>query len=347
MLIKPLFKKFSSHRCYNAQKVLAQRFLQDIEADKGKTDKKLIRLSDEYAKEVLGWKGYAPWLYVYSAVNGAFKEGWIPDNYFARVVLPELDRGYGKLSDYKAISRNLFNSYIFPDLAYYVNGLFLSFDYKVVAESDIKNILFNNRNKVVYKLDSSVQGKGVYVIERETFEISRIKQLGNGVFQYYIQQHPFFSEMIPSSVATIRITTSCEDDGHVTVRASYLRLGRAVDKSIKWDTNIIIPIDLIDGSLNSLGYTSTLVPIDRHPDTKVIFANRQIPSFHKCFTTAQELHKQLPHCRIIGWDMVVDHQDQVKVMEWNGEHTDIKVHEALQGPCFADLGWQNLWNKAL
>jgi hypothetical protein len=34
-------------------------------------------------------------------------------------------------------------------------------------------------------------------------------------------------------------------------------------------------------------------------------------------------------------------------MEWNGWHNDIKFSEAADGPCFADLGWQNLWRLKL
>jgi hypothetical protein len=29
-------------------------------------------------------------------------------------------------------------------------------------------------------------------------------------------------------------------------------------------------------------------------------------------------------------------------MEWNGSFPGIKFHEATQGPCFDDLGWEQL-----
>jgi hypothetical protein len=59
------------------------------------------------------------------------------------------------------------------------------------------------------------------------------------------------------------------------------------------------------------------------------------------------LHEKLPFARTIGWDVVVDQHENVAVMEWNGWHNDIKFSEAADGPCFADLGWQNLWRLKL
>ena len=48
---------------------------------------------------------------------------------------------------------------------------------------------------------------GVVVLEKQSFDYRQIKRLGDGVFQSYIQQHSFFNEIMPHSVATIRILT--------------------------------------------------------------------------------------------------------------------------------------------
>ena len=339
------FSGVHKYRYHHFRKLQAGKCLRELESVKGKTDKKLIKLSDEYAEEVLGSKWYAPWLYVYCAVNNCFREGWIPDNYFARVVLPVISGRYGKTSSLRPLAKHLFRSDVFPDIAYYVNRLFLSSDYRILNEDELIELLFNNRDNIVFKIDSSSQGKGFFFFERSNFDIKKVKMLGNGVFQYYIEQHPFFSELMPSSVATIRITTYCEDNGIVSVRACFLRVARSTEKNVKWASNIVIPVDPVNGELSELGYFLNFHSTDRHPDTQVVFAKRFIPCFSKCISTAKELHRQMPFGRCIGWDMIVDKYNNIKVMEWNGDHTDIKVHEAIQGPCFTDLGWENLWKN--
>jgi hypothetical protein len=321
----------------------ALRLLKNIEAVKGRTDPELIRRADRYAREMLGWIGYAPWLYVYSAVAGSFKEGWIPDNYYGKVVVPAIKGAYGEVSNLKPLTSMVFAGSRLPDLGYYVNGLWFSKDREVLSGSKIKEAVFHKTHKVVYKVDESLQGRGVYIFNEIDFDPKLIQRLGNGVIQKYIVQHPFFDELMPVSVATIRITTVLEDTGKYSVRAAYLRLGRQADTHVRSASHIRIPIDLKKGELDELGFTPDWTTINRHPDTQSVFAGRVVPGFQQCLTTALDLHKCMPYARCIGWDMVVDREDSVNVMEWNGSHNDIKFSEAIQGPCFTNLGWESLW----
>jgi hypothetical protein len=339
------FSGVHTYRYHHFRKLIAEKYLRELESVKGKTDKKLIKLSDEYAKEVLGSKCYAPWLYVNCAVNNCFREGWIPDNYYDRVVLPVFNGGYGKTAVLRPLAKHLFRSDVFPEIAYHVNRLFLSSDYRILNEDELMKLLFNNRDNIVFKIDYSHTGTGIFLFERSNFDIKKVKMSGNGVFQYYIEQHPFFSELMPSSVSTIRITTYFENNGIVSVRGCFLRVARSTDQNVKWASNILIPVDPVNGELNELGYFLNFHTTDRHPDTQVVFAERFIPFFSKCISTAKELHRQMPFCRCIGWDMIVDKYNNIKVMEWNGAYPDIIVHEAIQGPCFTDLGWENLWKN--
>lgn len=63
-------------------------------------------------------------------------------------------------------------------------------------------------------------------------------------------------------------------------------------------------------------------------------------AFKTCVLTVTKLHKKAPYARCIGWDVTVDGDENVRLLEWNPEHNGIKFSEATQGPCFADLGWE-------
>lgn len=192
-------------------------------------------------------------------------------------------------------------------------------------------------------MDNSLQGKGIYIFNKSSLDENIIEKLGNGVFQEYIEQHDFFNGLMPNSVATIRITSVVEDNGTVSCRAAYLRLGREKDTHVRSVSAIKIPIDLNNGKLYEKGYLTNYCTVDRHPDTRQIFAKKTIPCFNKCIMTVMDLHRKIPFCRCIGWDVAIDKKDEIKVMEWNGEHNDIKFSEATQGPCFIDLGWEKIW----
>lgn len=345
LLGKKLIHKTLDYKFELYHKADAKRALKNIESTKGKTDPKFIKLSDEYAKDVFGWKGYAPWLYVYSAISETFKDGWIPDNYYGKIVNPAIKGDYGKILFFNPLSKKIFESDLFPDIAYYVNGLFYSNDYEIIQESNIKDFLFENSTTVVFKIDNSLQGRGVYLLKKTSFDLKTIRLLGNGVFQDYIEQHSFFSEFMPNSVATLRITTVRDNTGKFSARQSLLRFGRSEDTHIKSPSSIRIPIDLITGKLHNLGYINSWHTIDQHPDTHILFAKRKIPNFQKYISTAIELHKLVPFIGCIGWDLIMDKNKNIKVIEWNGYDNGMTHCEATYGPCFSDLGWENIWRE--
>jgi hypothetical protein len=341
-----IIRSYKSWKYHNTHKKTALHALKSIESEKGKTDKKIIKLSDDYATEVLGWKGYAPWLYVYAALNQKFIEGWIPDNYYGRVVVPKLKGDYGTISEYNSLTSRLLNSPLFPDCFYRANGLWISPDYQVLSEKQVEEIANNENKKLVYKIDNSLQGRGVHFFEKGNFKIEKLKSLGNGVLQRFINQHPFFNEIVPNSVATVRITSYINEKGIVEVRACYLRVGRSSDTHVKSASHIRIPVNISTGALDKYGYTTNWLQIEKHPDTDFSFEFKQIPYFEKFIEATKDLHKKVPFTRSIGWDMTMDDQNNVQVMEWNGTHNDIKFSEATQGPCYADLGWSELWKKS-
>jgi hypothetical protein len=344
--VKSAEAQLLKYRFLAVHKKQAKQTLKSIELVKGKTTPHLIKLSDEYAQDVLGWRGYAPWLYVYSAMAGTFHEGWIPDDYYGLVVVPLIQGDYGKLSFLKSLNAKIFNSPDFPDIAYHTNGVYFAKDYSILEEKELRSLLFRNSKIVVFKTDHSYQGRGFFVFDKDSFEPKKIKLLGNGVFQIYLEQHGFFEMLMPDCVATFRITTVIDPSGIVSVRACYLRLGRKADTHVKSSSHIRIPVDVLSGELATFGYMPNWQAIEKHPDTQIPFSKSTIPAFDQFISKALKLHKLMPSVQAIGWDMTLDKNENVKVMEWNGYMNDIKFSEATQGPCFKDLGWEKLWTNS-
>lgn len=103
---KKILKNIKKIRYDYVHKKEALKALKNIEDDTKYTlsakDKSYIK---EYAKETFGSTVYAYWLYVYTAYNQKFKEGWIPDNYFGNVVIPKINKGIGHISNMKTLSK--------------------------------------------------------------------------------------------------------------------------------------------------------------------------------------------------------------------------------------------------
>ncbi|PSU90576.1 hypothetical protein C0W35_17015 [Photobacterium kishitanii] len=318
----------------------AMEVLANLEQSKGKFPQSLKDQCDNYAKNTLGDIKYAPWLYVYSIMRGEFKQGWIPDNYYGRVVLPKSNGISGTAAQIKNISALLLSSNLFPDLVSYSGGIFsISASNKILKSEEVKDFLFKDHETVIYKLNSSYQGKGIHFFNKNEFCVDKIAKIGSGIFQKVIVQHDVFNELFPKPGATIRLTTVLTPEGKVDVRGAYLRLGIGSDEFVKSSTNIRVGINLDSGELFNNGYTSDWFEISEHPTTKKAFKGVMIPNFKQACDDVIALHKNYPFVQSIGWDVIINDQGGVEIMEWNAVHNGIKFTEAIQGPMFADMPW--------
>ena len=98
-------------------------------------------------------------------------------------------------------------------------------------------------------MDDKGQGRGVLVLDKASFDTKQVRLLGSGVFQDYVDQHHFFGEIMPTSVATLRMTSVLNDSGVVSLRACVLRVGRSADTHVVSSAQVQIPIDPKTGEL--------------------------------------------------------------------------------------------------
>lgn len=302
---------------------------------------------DAYAVEVLGNARFAPWLYVYAHVAGEYRDGWIPDNFYDECVLPHTSARYGELSGLRSLNGCLFAAPEFPDIAALLNGMFIARDGGVIPDRELADVLFRHGDRVIFKSDATQSGVGVTVLRREGFDPARARRLGSGLFQRFIRQHELFERLgnCPA-VATLRLTTAADEQGHVTLRGAYLRFGQGEGDYLRSADEVNAVVDLRTGELGPVGYLPSYLKTDRHPQSDLPFAGHSVPNFQGCREAALRCHARMPYVRCIGWDMTVDHEGGVQILEWNGGHNGIKFTEATQGPCFADLGWHRLRRPA-
>jgi len=339
--IKKIIEKVLLFRYHRISNKTAKNALKEIEIEKGKLSLKLKKKADKYACEILGWKGYAPWLYVYTHISGEFKNGWIPDNYYGKVVIQKIQGNYGKVSFLKAFNNKVFNEAMCPDLAYLINGKWFSNEFKPLSIFEVENLVKHNNDKVIFKSDFSAQGSGIFVYEKKDFDVNIVVENGEGVLQYFIEQHEFFNQFVKQAVATIRMTTVIDGQGKASLRACFIRFGRANDTHVVSKNQILVPVNMETGQLYENGYFSTYKSIKYHPDSKVTFLNKYIPNYKQCIDLAISLQEKMPMVTTIGWDLVVNKQGIPVIMEWNGFGSGIAFSEATQGPSFKDLSWDN------
>ena len=345
-LVQSALSLLLSYRYHHYSVRDARSVLKNLEATKGPLPRQIVKYCDDYSIDVFGHRHFAAWLYVYSAVAGQFKEGWIPDNYYGSIVVPKLKGDYAVIARLKSLNSTIFSHNSFPDILSYGNGLFFDTECRVLPHDSIRGKLFSGQDRVIYKLNNSAQGKGIFFFNKESFNLDTIFQLGNGLFQNCINQHEVFQEFVQESVATLRMTTVSENDGTTSLRACYLRLSSCIDTHVRSESSIQIPINVKTGAFHNVGFTTDWLEIDRHPMSRVKFEGKCVPAYDACVKLVTMLHRKVPAARCIGWDLAIDDKGEVKIMEWNAGNNGINFSEATQGPCFSDLHWERLSKTA-
>ncbi len=302
--------------------------------------KALRQQADDYAKSVYGSTRFAPWLYVYTLIHGSFREGWIPDNYLGRIVMPAVNGPLRFVADYKTFSNIVLSTDALPDIAYYIEGALYDRAMSPIDARQIRDLLPAGQCDVFAKQDDSLRGIGVQRISCDALNDEFFHGFGNCVIQSPIEQHPFFDEFTSKSVATIRVNTVREPDGSFTKRIAYLRFGHGDTAWIQANSSVQISILTDDGDLDPIGYDQDFLSCTAHPDTGVPFENKRVPKIADAVATCIDLHSKVPHFGMIGWDVTIDRDEKVKVMEWNIDHPGIKLAEPTIGPCFTGLGWE-------
>jgi len=323
----------------------ARLALNGVERQQGATSSALIGRCNEYAQEILGSRRFAPWLHVYAAVSGEFREGWIPDNYYGLVVYPAKNPVAAKVTILKTFTNCILDSPALPDLAYVIDGVYFSRGFKPIRVAELVATLFDRHDRTYFKSDDSNQGRGIVVMTRGDFPPTGRSTLPDGVFQSPIRQHDFFEALSPRATATVRITTARELDGSIGVKAAYLRVGRSNDDIVRSANAVKIPLNRGSGTLGHFGYLPDWHRVDAHPDTGFRFSGHAVPHFAEAISLCKSLHERCPHMPCIGWDVCSEQDGTVKVMEWNAFHNDIKFSEATTGPCFHGLDWETLWRR--
>lgn len=319
----------------------AKRALKIVEKEKGPLSKEVKQQCDSYAKNYLGNIKFAPELYLHSAIQGEFKEGWMPTNFYYEFVLPNIDGIFSEQSEMKPLTKKILDTNKLPDLLYAHNGFFIEpANYEIISNDEAYDYLFGKNNSVIFKSNSSAQGKGIQFYSKEEWDTEKFKRQ-SGVFQKIIQQHSFFSNIFPHPGATIRLTTVLDKNGKAHVCGAYLRLGRDNDSEISTHIQsfnaIKIAIDVETGELSPMGYFPNWLSTKTHPDTGVAFEGLKVPNMKEACSEVEKLHNRFPFVQSIGWDVTVNNEDQIEIMEWNTGANSIVFIEAVQGPCFKDL----------
>src|SRR5699024_7573129 len=167
-----------------------------------------------------------------------------------------------------------------PDKFYVIDRVMYDENFNIIPYGQIEKTIFSLSDEYYLKLDYSNQGKGVFKISRNHFDLNQILNQGDAVLQTPIKQSKFFDEILTDNVSTLRILTYKYNNNEIKFAASCLRVGRKNDDIVQASTSIKVPIIDEEGTFNAFANgDSDWKRFYEHPDTGYKFAGNKIPYF--------------------------------------------------------------------
>ena len=230
------------------------------------------------------------------------------------------------VTDAKTLTRKLLGTAAIPDIGYFVGGRWFDKDWQITS-LDVLVSRLPASQEVVLKADFSERGNAVEIMPAsELLNPNRI-MTANSVLQRKIEQHTFFSELSGGKGCTIRITT---------VFWPSESKPQLVAALVKWD----VVGDQETSRVNLDVKTGAVVPPIFGPSwTRLALPDRLlsgrelvVPGFEAAIELVLELHSKSPHYQLIGWDLIVDAEQNPWIFEWNADHPAIFNLQSQNGP---------------
>jgi len=205
------------------------------------------------------------------------------------------------------------------------------------AESIIKE---NIKLFVIKPSVDSGCGKGVKIIRLDSENnnqeyLQKLLQSYNKdfVIQEVLRQHPAIQELNPSSINSCRVTSIFING--VFTYSTILKVGKAGSDVDNWHSSYLIGVDDM-GVVCGKGYDNRLNSVSKTDNGKVFWGTK-LPCFEEMIARIKQWHiKYFPNIGVIGWDVIVDENNQIKVIEINTDSPGVLGEQFCSGPFFKE-----------
>lgn len=296
-----------------------------------------VELSNQQEKAVqklwhknFGRKIPTKWHRLYQSYNGRFNENYFPEIFVTMKLEPKLnDREIGNIISDKSFFPMLYRDVEdvrLPETFIMNNsGIYYTPERKIISYEDALMMLDNLGDCVVKSTLDSSSGDSIRLCHFEDGLDVKSGRPISEILAYYekdfivqekITPHPELRELYPGSVNTFRIITYLLEGNieHSPITLSMGREGRHVDNIQAGGISVAVSDD---GELYKEGFTHYKEIFTAHPDTGAVFEEYHLPRVEDMINVTKKLHEKTPHMKIISWDVTLDENNDIVLLEFN------------------------------
>lgn len=190
-----------------------------------------------------------------------------------------------------------------------------------------------NKDMLIYKPLDTACGIGIkkYKISQSKLLnfilYLKLKSYKQGIIEEIIKQHKTMAKLNPSTINTVRVQTITLNN-----KTNFLNATVRMGASSKSTTDnfssggIMATVDLKTGKVIGNASSKFGGVIKKHPESNIKFDGFQIPNWDKVLKTCEEAAKVVKTMPYIGWDVVINEDDSIQIIEGNHD-ADAVFHQ--------------------
>ncbi|MUJ26426.1 hypothetical protein GNP73_00305 [Aliivibrio fischeri] len=277
------------------------------------------------------------WSFMYSNISGVKSEYYVPETFFYNNLECKVnDFSLSSYFEHKGYLDKILMTNTVPSLINCMSGVMYS-GFNVIGFDEIEELFKDYNNELVIKRSIGTGGGKSVEIGIYSDIKCYIKEYYESGYDFIIQnrlsQHPELEKYNQSSLNTIRMLT-LSIDGNVNLLSSVFRMGNGgkIDNSASGG----ISIGMSDsGVLNDFAIDHDFNKFYEHPLSKISFLGKdKIPFFYDMKDLVILKHKELKSHDLVSWDLTVDDDGYISIIEFNVVWSEINFHQANNGPIF-------------
>lgn len=314
-----------------------------------KVDIEICALHEEWEElnknELKVVKGNAYAYKAFKNIYGGDIRNFVSDTLYQNVILPKLNfTNYTKMGQYQGrtyFSDKNYLEFFVKDIKplecviHKINGLFYNKNFERITKDETL-LLLNKYDELVYKKSIETgHGKGVSLIYRKDYNLLLDEYDSDYVIQEVLKQHESLAYFNASSVNVIRITTLLWK-GYIYYLGGVLRIGPPgsfCDLVANGEMHpLIIPIHE-NGELGDKA-----IDCDRGYIYDNVWGKRikgNVLKYEQMKELVKREHMKYPNHGIIGWDLTLDENADIRCIEYNIRCPGIIQSQYALGPIFA------------
>ncbi len=286
---------------------------------------------DFYFKKYYGKKIPYIWHRHYTAFTGNFDYRYMPE----LLHIPLLENVISRKYYQKAMEdkNNLFfltqkTDFIRTPRTFLskINGIYRNGDLQLVSYQEAIAILKNIGHCFIKPSIDSSSGHGcaildlkdgVDLVSKADVELILKKYCSDFIVQEKIVPNKVIGIFNPASVNTFRVITYILKDGTIKNTPTTFRMGR--NNSFLDNAHaggIFLSVD-DEGNFGPVAFTEFNQRFYEHPDSHVKFEGYKVEQFPSILAAAKSMHALIPQIRIVNWDITINEDGELILMEAN------------------------------